>query len=452
MPGSINQTCGVAIQARDTRLDALRGLFLVVMAAVHVPTPLSHALQEPLGFNGAAEGFIFLGACLAGIVYSRTQLRENCAAMLRRVWARVKLIYLVHIGLLVPAAVAALALAARLPPIANQFHDLIERPWGSFALLPLLLHEPPLFDILPLYVVLLSVTPIALLAARRWGWSVVLMASACVWLTAQNQLFMTLIRPVKPAVVEVTGSSRPAPFRIAPRYCTRDTGKLHPVVTARNPASPVAEADDASPLRWSAFNFLAWQLLWVCGLAAGARSLRRPIGRRQPLWLIIAAVIIAAAGLAVRYDVWPALSYSPNASPWMDKWTLGPLRLLDFAAWAVLVVAWNPHPPGGMLAPLALLGRNALPVFALHIPLVMVASTILQMVTLSPSAQTGIGVAVIVALFPWAAWLDNRRRRLQRLMGALEPHPVKVLTAAANGEMDAAVGSAAVPGAASAVK
>ena len=52
--------------ARDMRLDALRGYFLILMAAVHVPTPVSHALQEPLGFNGAAEGFIFLSACLAG--------------------------------------------------------------------------------------------------------------------------------------------------------------------------------------------------------------------------------------------------------------------------------------------------------------------------------------------------------------------------------------------------
>ena len=58
---------GPAKSSRDPRLDALRGPFLVIMAAVHIPTPLSHAMQEPFGFTSAAEGFVFLGACLAGL-------------------------------------------------------------------------------------------------------------------------------------------------------------------------------------------------------------------------------------------------------------------------------------------------------------------------------------------------------------------------------------------------
>ena len=56
-------------QTRDLRLDAVRGMFLVIMAGVHVPSPLSHYLQEPFGFTSAAEGFIFLSACLAGLAW-----------------------------------------------------------------------------------------------------------------------------------------------------------------------------------------------------------------------------------------------------------------------------------------------------------------------------------------------------------------------------------------------
>jgi hypothetical protein len=48
--------------SRDVRLDAIRGLLLLIMAGVHVPTPVSHFLQEPLGFMSEAEGFIFLRA------------------------------------------------------------------------------------------------------------------------------------------------------------------------------------------------------------------------------------------------------------------------------------------------------------------------------------------------------------------------------------------------------
>ena len=89
------------------RLDALRGLFLVIMAGVHVPSPLSHVLQEPFGFTSAAEGFIFLSACLAGLVYGKTYLKGGWAEMSRRVWNRAKLVYIVHLAVLLPVALIA---------------------------------------------------------------------------------------------------------------------------------------------------------------------------------------------------------------------------------------------------------------------------------------------------------------------------------------------------------
>src|SRR6266853_5489586 len=108
--------------SRDARLDALRGLLLLIMAAVHVPTPLSHLLQEPFGYISAAEGFVFLGACLAGIVYGKTYLRADWTAMARRAWGRARLIYFVHLALVVPCALLAWAAGQRLAPLANHFH------------------------------------------------------------------------------------------------------------------------------------------------------------------------------------------------------------------------------------------------------------------------------------------------------------------------------------------
>ena len=40
--------------SRDVRLDAVRGILLILMAAMHVPTPVSHLLQEPFGFMSEA--------------------------------------------------------------------------------------------------------------------------------------------------------------------------------------------------------------------------------------------------------------------------------------------------------------------------------------------------------------------------------------------------------------
>lgn len=353
-----------AKKPRDMRLDALRGYFLIIMAGVHAPTPVSHAVQDPLGYNGAAEGFIFLSACMAGIVFGRNYRQTDWTTMSHRAWSRTRRIYFVHLGVLIPIVLIVWALADSLPPLAAHFSDFLVHPWGSMALMPLLLHQPPLFDILPLYVIFLGIVPWLLAFARRHGWGMILAVSALGWLAAQFKLDARLIGD---------------PARLL-------------------------------PLRWGAFDLLAWQFLWVCGVALGETSLRRPIiksGRR--LWLGVPAAVIVLVALLSRRGFWPDAWLPPDIFLWMDKWTLGPLRLLNFAAWTVLLLAWNPHPPKWFLAPVALLGRHSLAVFAFHLPLVIAAAVIVQMLVLSNATQTAIGLAVIALLFVWAGCLDYRK-------------------------------------------
>ena len=169
-------------KSRDIRLDAVRGLLLILMAGVHVPTPVSHFLQEPLGFMSEAEGFIFLSACLAGFAYGRTYLQADWAAMARRIWKRTRKIYFIHLAVLLPGVLIAWMFASQLTPLANHFHDFLLHPLGALALIPLLLHQPPLFDILPFYVILLGATPWLLGIARRRGWGIILAVSALCWL------------------------------------------------------------------------------------------------------------------------------------------------------------------------------------------------------------------------------------------------------------------------------
>jgi len=360
---SVLPTAG-AKKPRDMRLDALRGLFLIIMAGVHAPTPVSHAVQDPLGYNGAAEGFIFLSACLAGIVYGRTYQQADWSAMSRRAWRRSRQIYIVHLAVLVPIALIAWALADVLPPLAAHFNDFLVHPLGSLALMPLLLHQPPLFDILPLYVIFLAVMPWMLAFARRRGWGIILAISALGWLAAQCKLDARLIGD---------------PARLL-------------------------------PLRWGAFDLLAWQFLWVCGLVLGETSLRRPVIKPElRFWLGAPAAAIVLVGLLSRRGFWPDAWLPPDIFLWMDKWTLGPLRLLNFAAWTVLLLAWNPHPPKWFLSPAALLGRHSLAVFAFHLPLVITAAVMVQMLTLPVATQTAIGLAVIALLFVWAGCLEYRK-------------------------------------------
>ena len=261
------------------RLDAVRGMFLVIMTGVHVPSPLSHALQEPFGFTSAAEGFIFLSACLAGMVFGKSYLRGGWTEMSNRVWNRAKLVYIVHLAVLLPVALIAWLYARQVAPLANHFHDFLLHPVASLLLVPLLLHQAPLFDILPLYVVLLLVTPFAFVAAKRHGWGIVLSVSFLGWLVAQFT------------------------------------------------AAHFGEAAFL-PLRGGSFNLLAWQFLWFGGVALGETSRRAEIisPRFRKLILFVAAGIVLL-GLCARHGVIPSAAINPAVYGWMDKWTLGPLRL-----------------------------------------------------------------------------------------------------------------------------
>ena len=363
---------------RDIRLDILRGLFLIIMAAVHVPTPLSHALQEPFGFTSAAEGFVFLGAALAGCIYGRTYWNAGWTAMSRRAWGRARTVYFAHLALVVPTVLIAWWAADRLTPLANHFHDFLAHPWAGLALLPLLLHQPPLFDILPLYVVLLGVTPFLLAAAHRRGWKMVLTLSAFGWMCAQFNLDGPL------------------------------TGELSKWL----------------PIRWGSFDLLAWQFLWVGGLAIGETTLRRPvlIGRKYRIALGAASSTIVLAGFLARHGFLSQAWFPADLYLWMDKWTLGPLRLLNFSAWVVSLLAWNPRFSPPVLAPVALLGRHSLVVFSFHVPLAIAATTAIYMMSLSRVSQTILGIVVIAALFPWGAWQEQcSRRRLERAVATPVP-------------------------------
>lgn len=379
------------VKRRDTRLDAIRGVLLIIMAAVHVPTPLSHLLQEPFGFTSAAEGFIFLGAALAGYVYGKSHVQAGWTVMSGKVWARARWVYFIHLAMLVPAVALAWVASNRLAPLANQFHDFLAHPWGSLVLMPLLLHQPPLFDILPLYVIFLGLTPLLLAAARRRGWGIVLAVSALGWLMAQFKL----------------------------------------------DARVLGDPSRLLPLRLGSFDLAAWQFLWVAGLAVGETAFRRPLIRRE--WrpgLGAVSLVIVLVGLLSRHGLWPQAWFSQDLYLWMDKWTLGPLRLLNFAAWVALLLAWNPALLPPLLSPVALLGRHSLAVFSFHVPLAIGATILIQTGSLSSVPQILIGLLVIATLFPWAAWQERHSRRRDRANATLAA-AAAVASAGAAGEKQA---------------
>ena len=60
---------------RLARLDLLRGLMLVLIAINHSPFWIRIYTEEFVGYVSAAEGFVFVSAFLAGMVFAGQERR-----------------------------------------------------------------------------------------------------------------------------------------------------------------------------------------------------------------------------------------------------------------------------------------------------------------------------------------------------------------------------------------
>src|SRR2546429_3643645 len=173
---------------RRLELDAVRGLMLVWITLTHLPTVVSTYINQPFGFISAAEGFIFLSALFTGRIYYRMAQRDGYRVMTRKLWARTLRLYGYHALLLAFAFLVAVPIALR----GNRpsLHNLLDFYFmagtkQAVSEAALLIYRPPLLDILPMYIIFLVFTSVALLLSRRIGWQPILMAAGAMWLFAQ---------------------------------------------------------------------------------------------------------------------------------------------------------------------------------------------------------------------------------------------------------------------------
>ena len=174
--------------ARDPRLDVFRGLALVMIFINHAPKNyLEQFTNRNFGFSDAAEGFVFMSGIAAGIAYSGVFRRGDPLAGVARVLRRVWTLYQVHILItFISIAIAAAAAHWCDAPDMMRKHGiwtLVTNPLGFLIGVPLLGHQIGYVNILPLYLVLLLLVPPVIWAALRWP-LIVLCLSVLIWLTA----------------------------------------------------------------------------------------------------------------------------------------------------------------------------------------------------------------------------------------------------------------------------
>lgn len=280
---------------RDSRIDFLRGFFILSMSLDH----LGHLLQnignlstakvytyQSLGWSSAAEFFVFFSGYVVASVYSRsmaargfwrTELRGVHRAW--ELYGRNGLVFLL-VMLLVPLLFpgnAALLHSTRLD-LAENFGARVAFEFMRFAYLPTFL------EVLPLYMVLMVAAPVFLYLHRLSRW-LPLAVSVAIWLAVQ----------------------------------------FDPSLNFRTPGG------------WH-FNPLAWQFIFVLGLWLAREMPLSEFDRTHQarklalvLGLLVACTLLKAvdkAGIALPL-------VGPIEIPGTGKTNMQPIRLLHF-----LLVVW----------------------------------------------------------------------------------------------------------------
>jgi hypothetical protein len=294
--------------------------------------------NQTFGFVSGAEGFIFLAGFMVGQLEQRIEQKGGEPATVRDLSKRTLRIYLYHCALLAIAfsLFAGIGVSFHRLAVENLLSFYLQRPHQAIIAGALLEYRPSLLDILPMYIVFMLLTPLARKIARRWSWDPVVYVSFTIWAAAQFGLRGWVYRHL-----DLFGLSVPE----------NSTG---------------------------AFDTYAWQFLWMVGLALGsiyADSIsalaQTSTGKSEsgiPAWLVKLSFVVAAVFLVLRYsptDRW----IDPNVYGWLiDKWHLGPARVINFTALVIILVRVGTRIAAlPLLMPLAALGQASIEVFCVHV-------------------------------------------------------------------------------------
>jgi hypothetical protein len=372
---------------RRIELDAARGAMLLWMTLTHLPTIISVYANQPFGFVSGAEGFIFLAALFTGRIYSLVAEQNGYPAMASQLWMRALRLYAYHVILLGFAfvVVAHLAAAGNRPALHNLLDFYFAAPKQAMIYGALLIYRPPLLDILPMYITFLLLTPLALAAGKKVGWRLILGGGFTLWLLAQfglRQMAFDL-------VTRITGSDIPLSA----------TGS---------------------------FDLFAWQFMWLVGLYCGVRWSKNdlPVGSWAKR-MLLPAVIIVPILLVLRYSVGRGVELG-IFEVWFDKWHLGVVRIVNFAAIAALLIQFQSLLKPLAIRPLVTLGQASLQVFCAHLLFCFIGLAIMgDAATVNGWHEAVLVTTTFVGLFLTSRIFGKKEQKNARrpILGAGRPIP-----------------------------
>lgn len=297
---------------RDVRLDFFRGLAMFIILFAHTPgNVFTNWIPARFGFSDATEMFVFCSGMASAIAFGATFDRAGWLLGTARVVFRIWQIYWAHVCLF-------FATAALMVYFTNL--DLTTRNyWGNLNLWMLFVESemwenpsillsfmtlgwvPNLFDILPMYMVVLAMMPVFIVLARI-HFGLLVAVSVSVWVLGQRALTEYLGIPYLNFMAE-------------------------PWV-----------GDDNWQRRWF-LNPFGWQVLFFTGFAFMRGWLPKP---PVSWWLIgLAALVVLAnvpfSDIGVReLGVEGAREWRADHPQWFSKTDFGILRYGQFLGLAYL--------------------------------------------------------------------------------------------------------------------
>ena len=387
-----------AVQARvrDIRLDFFRGIAMFIILFAHTPGNwFTRWIPARWGFSDATEMFVFCSGMASAIAL-------GSARVAYRIWQ----VYWAHVGLFF-ATTALVVYFTDLGVTGRNY-------WGNLNLWMLFVEGehwenpnillsfmtlrwvPNLFDILPMYMVVLAMMPLAILL-QRVHFGLVVAASLALWTLAQRDLTERMGLPYLNLTAE-------------------------PWV-----------GDDNWQRRWF-LNPFGWQLVFFTGFAFVRGWIPKP---PVHLWLLgLAALIVIAniplSNIGVRefgFD-W-AREWRAEHRQWFSKTDFGILRFVQFLALAYL--AWVIAGDGGdrlragagslgrawapVLAVILKVGQQSLAVFIVSILVGRLNGFLLDIVgreVWSMIVINGFGMMLLVLTAYTAGWFKSQPWRVER--------------------------------------
>lgn len=334
---------------RNDALDALRGLFLVVMTLNHDGGPLRRLTHEPFGFVSAAEGFFLLSGLATGLAYTA----PSFSSIAQRAFHNARRIYLYHLlsFLFVFALVLLFPLAAAESRWTDRLLIIREEPLSALLLGAATLYRPHFFDILPMYTLLVLVVPFLIRRYQNGRGAAVLLFSLSLWGLSQTGLRENFTALVLPLTQSELGY----------------------------------------------FDLFAWQLLFALGTWLGfngrttsAARLPDPPGL-LPIVLVLTFLLLLARHQSALFDsVFP---FSIQHAT--EKSHLGWLRLINVLLITYLTARLvQAYPHLFRWRWFAFLGAHSLPVFTYHLLMLY----LLEFFVRKPIASYGTGPALLLSM------------------------------------------------------